>query len=158
MRPRRVLLLTVLAISTLAFVMPTSSSADTIGDVGVTTDLIGILGGINLPQVNVPQDIDPEATQPADQGTTAPQETTPQQQPASHAASYYCRGESKRRPRGHRRSPFSQCVSAMSKLSSGSETSPAAACHGLSHKRPAGRRSPFAICVAGGKQLLADKG
>jgi hypothetical protein len=160
MRRSRALLLTVLVLSAAAAAIgPASASSQTIGDVGVTTDLIGILGGLTLPQLNVPENTDPGATPPAgqDNGTTAPQNTTPQQPPAAHAPGYYCKGESKRHVKGRKRTPFSQCVTAMSKLSDGSATSPAGACRYLSRKHAAGRKSPFAICVAGGKRLLADK-
>src|SRR4051794_11879802 len=79
--------------------------------------------------------------------------------PANAAASTACSSES--RKKAHGKSPFAQCVSALKKLGSGKATSPAAACKGLSKKRPKvkgkhkGKRakSPYALCVAAAAKL-----
>jgi hypothetical protein len=72
----------------------------------------------------------------------------------------YCRGESHKRVRG-RESPFTKCLTAMATLASASltqkKTTPAKACKALSRRPLAGRRkTPYALCVAGGKKLLHD--
>lgn len=94
-------------------------------------------------------------------GPAAAQGTTdPQSRPADavHPAAYYCRGESKRHVRGQKRTPFSQCVSAMVKLRNGSATSAAGACRALSRRHANGmKRTPYAVCVAGAKRLLAER-
>jgi hypothetical protein len=160
----RVLLAIATATSALAFVAAEASAQDgTLGGLDATTTLIGILGGINLPQVNVPDGSDPtNTTQTTTGGTNTTPTTTPTQPttqpPTTHALGYYCKGESKRHVHGQKRTPFSQCVSAMAKLKNGSSTSATAACRSLSHRHLKGAKStPYALCVAGGKKLLADK-
>src|SRR4051812_43887035 len=93
-------LLAIAAASSVLAIAPTAASAGdgTLGGLIGTTDLIGILGGINLPQINVPQGTDPTATDPTQGGTntTTPTPTpTPQgtQQPVlTHSLGYYCKG------------------------------------------------------------------
>ncbi|HEX6713530.1 MAG TPA: hypothetical protein VF066_09090 [Thermoleophilaceae bacterium] len=163
MRPSiRHLLAVAAAVSAFAAVSAEAWAQDgTLVGLGDTTTLIGVLGGINLPQVDVPDGADPTATTPAQGGTTT---TTTPEQPAAqpketHALGYYCKGESKRHVHGQKKTPFSQCVSAMAKLSKGTTDSPKAACKGLSRRRVSGaKRTPYALCVDGGKKLLADKG
>jgi hypothetical protein len=161
--PSRVWLATAAVISLLAILTAEASAQDgTLGGLEGTTTLIGVLGGLNLPQINVPDGVDPTNTTQT-QGTntaTTPAPTQPAAQPPkTHALGYYCKGESKRHVHGgQKRTPFSQCVSAMAKLSKGSSSSPGDACKGLSHRHVSGAKStPYALCVAGGKQLLADK-
>lgn len=84
--------------------------------------------------------------------------------PKGHAYGYYCKGVSKKRVKGQKGTPFSQCVKAMKKLDAGKTKSPAKACKGMSKKKPAktkgsNRRgkSPYAKCVSGAKKLLKDK-
>jgi hypothetical protein len=135
-----------------------AAPAQDLGDVLGTTILNGILTGIALPQVPVPdptaQGGDP-AQQPA---PTQPQpQTTPA--PVTHGPSYYCRGESKRHVRGFKGTPFRRCVQGLTRLQNGQASSPAEACRSLSRKRfPGMKRTPYAVCVAGGRQLLADRG
>jgi hypothetical protein len=159
-------LLAIAATSSLLAIASTAASADdgTLGGLIGTTDLIGILGGINLPQINVPDGTDPTATDPAQGGTNttttpAPTSEGTEQPVLTHSLGYYCKGESKRRVSGQTRTPFSKCVAAMRKLAHGSSSSAQAACRGLPRRRVSGaRRSAYAICVAGGKQLLSDLG
>jgi hypothetical protein len=149
----------VLAVATttaLLGVFAPAASAQELGDVLGTTILNGILTGITLPQVPIP---DPELD-----GTQQTQQTQPQTQtettpaPVAHAASYYCKGESKRRVRGFKNTPFSSCVKAMRQLQNGSASSPAEACASVTRRRfPGMKRTPFAVCVAGGRALLADR-
>jgi hypothetical protein len=69
----------------------------------------------------------------------------------------YCQGESKKHVAGQTGTPFSQCVTAMAKLASGSANSPKAACAALSKKHVAGQRgTPYSLCVAGAAKLLND--
>lgn len=154
-------LLAIAAVSAFATVAAQAWAQDgTLVGLGDTTTLIGVLGGINLPQVDVPDGADPEATPPGQSGTDT---TTTPEQPAAqpkttHSLGYYCRGESKRHVHGKKQTPFSQCRSAMAKLSNGTSSSPKAACKGLSRRHVSGAKStPYALCVEGGKKLLADK-
>jgi hypothetical protein len=69
----------------------------------------------------------------------------------------YCQGESKTHVAGQRGTPFSQCVTAMAKLASGTTSSPRTACAPLSKQHVAGQRgTPFSQCVAAGAKLLKD--
>ena len=84
--------------------------------------------------------------------------------PKGHAYGYYCKGASKKHVKGQKGTPFSQCVKAMKALDKGKATSPKKACKGLSKKKLAkvkgsNRRgkTPYAICVSGGKKLLQEK-
>ncbi len=84
--------------------------------------------------------------------------------PQGHAYGYYCQGVSKKKVKGQKGTPFSQCVKAMKALDSGKAKTPAKACKGLSKKKPkkvkgSNRRgkSPYAKCVSGAKKLLKDK-
>src|SRR4051794_20593647 len=166
MRASLRLLLAMVAASSVFAIASTAAWADdgTLGGLIGTTDLIGILGGINLPQINVPDGTDPTATDPAQGGTNTT--TSPPPTPAgteqpvlTHSLGYYCKGESKRHVSGQKRTPFSQCVAAMAKLANGSSSSATAACRSLPRRRVSGaRRTPYAICVAGGKSLLTDLG
>jgi hypothetical protein len=159
-------LLAIAAASSVLAILPAAAPAQdgTLGGLLGTTDLAGILGGINLPQVLVPDGTDPTATNPSQGGTNttttpAPAPATTPQPATTHPPGYYCKGELKRHVDGQKRTPFSQCVTAMGKLSDGTSSSPSAACRGLSHRRVSGARStPYALCVTGGKKLLADLG
>ena len=84
--------------------------------------------------------------------------------PQGNAYGFYCKGVSKKKVKGQKGTPFSQCVKAMKALDSGKAKTPAKACKGLSKKKPAkvkgsNRRgkSPYAKCVSGAKKLLKDK-
>jgi hypothetical protein len=173
MRPFLRFRLTIAAACSVLVILPAAAWADdgTLGGLIGTTNLIGTLGGINLPQIGLPDGIDPTATDPTQSGTNtttttapAPTSTTTTQENTpkpvlTHALGYYCKGESKRHVKGQKRTPFSQCVTAMGKLSKGSSSSATAACRGLPRRRVSGARStPYALCVAGGKNLLADLG
>src|SRR3954452_16493587 len=158
MRASLRLLLAMVAASSVFAIASTAAWADdgTLGGLIGTTDLIGILGGINLPQINVPQGTDPTATDPTQGGTntTTPTPQDAQQPVLTHSLGYYCKGELKRHVHGQKRTPFNQCVTAMSTLANGSSTSASTACRSLSRRRVGGgRRTPYALCVAGGKQL-----
>ena len=66
----------------------------------------------------------------------------------------YCQNQSKRHVAGQNGTPFSQCVTAMAKLASGSTSSPKAACATESKKHVAGKPgTPFSVCVAAGAKL-----
>jgi hypothetical protein len=67
----------------------------------------------------------------------------------------YCQNQSKAHVAGQKGTPFSQCVTAMAKLASGSTASPQAACATMSKKHVAGQPgTPFSNCVASGAKLL----
>jgi hypothetical protein len=78
--------------------------------------------------------------------------------PKGRALGFYCAGESKKRVKGLKGTPFSRCVTAMSKLDTKKAKTPVAACKGLPKKKAKGmKKSPYAVCVSGGTQLLADR-
>jgi hypothetical protein len=111
-----------------------------------------------------PADTPPENTPPENQGTENKPETPgPRAGLPAKAKAYgrYCKGESKKRSdaaEGTKGTPFSQCVTAMSKLATGKTSSPRVACKELSKKREAGQHgTPFSLCVAGGAKLLREQ-
>src|SRR3954471_4741551 len=134
----------------------TAASAQTIGDVLGTTILNDTLTQITLPNLTS-QIPDPESdTQTQTQQTTATKPTT-SPAPSGRALGYYCRAESKKHTAA-KKTPFAQCVDAMRSLRTGKMSSASKACAALSHKRvPGKKQSPFALCVSGGKQLLAER-
>jgi hypothetical protein len=73
----------------------------------------------------------------------------------------YCKEQSKKRSdaaEGTKGTPFSQCVTAMAKLATGSTASPRVACKELSKKHEDGEEgTPFSRCVAGGAKLLRQQ-
>jgi hypothetical protein len=67
----------------------------------------------------------------------------------------YCQNQSKTHVEGQTGTPFSQCVTAMAKLASGTTSSPTVACKTLSKEHVAGQNgTPFSRCVAAGAKLL----
>ena len=77
--------------------------------------------------------------------------------PKGRALGFYCKGESKKRVKGLKGTPFSHCVTAMSRLKGKKANSPAKACRGLPKTKVKGmKKTPYALCVSGGKNLLAD--
>ena len=81
-----------------------------------------------------------------------------QYKPAGHAYGFFCQSESKTHVAGTPGTPFSKCVTAMAKLSSGATTSPATACAGQSKKHVAGKPgTPFSLCISAGAKLLKTK-
>lgn len=70
-----------------------------------------------------------------------------------------CRGESKKHVKGQSGTPFSQCVKAMHKVTSGQAHSPGQACKGLSKKHVSGMKgTPYSQCVVAAAHLLGNKG
>jgi hypothetical protein len=70
----------------------------------------------------------------------------------------YCKDQSKKHVEGQKGTPFSQCVTAMAKLASGSTTSPRTACKTESKKHVEGEKgTPFSKCVSAGAKLLKDQ-
>jgi hypothetical protein len=70
----------------------------------------------------------------------------------------YCQNQSKTHVAGQKGTPFSQCVTAMAKLATGTSSSPTAACSTMSKKHVAGEKgTPFSRCVAAGAKLLKDQ-
>ena len=77
--------------------------------------------------------------------------------PKGNAYGWYCRNESKNHAPGQKGTPFSQCVTAMAKLKSGTTHSPAAACANLSKAHTPGQHgTPFSRCVAAAAKRLKD--
>jgi hypothetical protein len=79
---------------------------------------------------------------------------------AAKAKAYgvYCQNQSKKHVAGQKGTPFSQCVTAMAKLATGTTTSPKVACASMSKKHVAGQKgTPYSRCVAAGAKLLKDE-
>lgn len=69
-----------------------------------------------------------------------------------------CDKESKKHVAGQKGTPFSQCVTAMAKLATGTTTSPAKACAALSKKHVAGQKgTPYSQCVSAAARLKGAK-
>lgn len=99
------------------------------------------------PDNQTPQPVAPAPSAPLPTGTAgaAARGRTP---------AYYCRALSKRRVRGHKRTPFAECVSALRRVNRGNVT-PSSACRPLSHRKRRGqRRSDYAACLSAGKLLV----
>jgi hypothetical protein len=83
----------------------------------------------------------------------------PNASPGAKAKAYgrFCQGESKKHVRGQKGTPFSQCVTAMAKLATGTTTNPARACAPLSRKHVAGQTgTPYSRCVAAAAKLRGN--
>jgi hypothetical protein len=92
----------------------------------------------------------------ASTGTTG---TTTTGAPPSGAKAYgrLCQSESKHHVAGQKGTPFSQCVTAMAKLASGSTSNPAKACAKESKHHVAGQKgTPFSQCVKAAAKLLGE--
>ncbi len=70
----------------------------------------------------------------------------------------FCQNQSKTHVAGQSGTPFSQCVTAMAKLASGSTSSPRTACATMSKQHLASQKgTPFSNCVAAGAKLLKNQ-
>jgi hypothetical protein len=70
----------------------------------------------------------------------------------------YCKSESKRHVSGQKGTPFSQCVTAMAKLTTGQTISARTACKGESKKHVSGQKgTPFSQCVSAAAKLEAHE-
>jgi hypothetical protein len=95
------------------------------------------------------------ASSPSDTGQPGPSASLPAK---AKAYGRYCQNQSKKHIAGQKGTPFSQCVTAMAKLGTGSTTSPKTACAAMSKKHVPGKKgTPFSNCVSGGAKLLKDK-
>lgn len=92
---------------------------------------------------------------PSDDGQPGPSATLPTK---AKAYGHYCQNQSKKHVAGQKGTPFSQCVTAMAKLASGTTASPRTACASMSKKHVQGQKgTPFSNCVSSGAKLLKDK-
>ena len=74
------------------------------------------------------------------------------------AYGHYCQGESKKHVDGQKGTPFSQCVTAMAKLSNGSSDNPAKVCQAESKEHVKGEKgTPFSRCVSAAAKLQSDQ-
>jgi hypothetical protein len=76
------------------------------------------------------------------------------------APGQYCKGLSKKKIPGQKKSPFAQCTSAMAKLSKNPGLAPSKACNALkktkkAKARPAAKKA-YRACVKAGKRLEQD--
>lgn len=74
------------------------------------------------------------------------------------AYGFRCQGMDKKKEPGETgKTDFAECVTGMAKLAVGSVDTPKQACSNLSKKHVKGqKRSPYAVCVSGGQDLLQD--
>jgi hypothetical protein len=92
---------------------------------------------------------------PNDAGQPGPSASLPAK---AKAYGRYCQGQSKKHVVGQKGTPFSQCVTAMAKLASGTTSSPRTACATMRKKHVPGQKgTPFSNCVSSGAKLLKDK-
>jgi hypothetical protein len=60
--------------------------------------------------------------------------------------------------RGFKGTPFQQCVAAMKQLKGSEGVSPTKACASVTKRHfPGMKRTPYAVCVSGGRALVADR-
>jgi hypothetical protein len=74
------------------------------------------------------------------------------------AYGFHCQGTDKKKDPGETgKTDFAKCVTDMARLAVGSADSPKQACSNLSKKHVKGeKRTPYAVCVSGGSDLLQD--
>jgi len=95
------------------------------------------------------------ANRPSDTGQPGPGASLPAK---AKAYGRYCQNQSKTHVADQKGTPFSQCVTAMAKLASGSTASPKTACAAMSKQHVAGQKgTPFSNCVAAGAKLLKNQ-
>jgi hypothetical protein len=95
------------------------------------------------------------ANKPSNPGPPAPGASLPAK---AKAYGRFCQNQSKTHVAGQKGTPFSQCVTAMAKLASGSTSSPTTACATLSKQHVAGQKgTPYSNCVADAAKLLKDQ-
>jgi hypothetical protein len=69
----------------------------------------------------------------------------------------YCRGFSKKHVKGQKGTPFSQCVTAMAKATTGQTTTAKVACKGLSKEHVRGQKGTlFSRCVVAAAQAKKE--
>src|SRR4051812_27768778 len=71
----------------------------------------------------------------------------------------YCKGMSKKKIAGQKKSPFAQCVTAMAKLDKKPALAPSQACAGLKKSKKSAKKAAskaFKQCVKAGKKLKLD--
>src|SRR6185437_9711697 len=95
---------------------------------------------------------------PSNHGTThKPSTPGPNASPSAKAKAYgkNCQHQSKTHVAGTPGTPFSKCVTDLSKLATGSTNNPRTACKDESKKHVAGSPgTPFSLCVSSGAKLL----
>jgi len=95
------------------------------------------------------------ANRPSDTGQPGPGASLPAK---AKAYGRYCQNQSKTHVADQKGTPFSQCVTAMAKLASGSTASPKTACAAMSKQHVSGQKgTPFSNCVAAAAKLLKDQ-
>jgi hypothetical protein len=81
------------------------------------------------------------------------------------APGQYCKGISKKKIPGQKKTPFAQCVTAMAKINKKSSLSPSKVCAGIktikgkknkTKKNKTKAKKAFGQCVKGGKKLKLD--
>ena len=92
-------------------------------------------------------------------GSTGVTGTTGSTTHNGNAYGVLCANESKTHIDGQKGTPFSQCVTALAKLSGGATTNPAKACAAESKKHVKGTKgTPFSRCVSAAAKLRGEHG
>jgi FlaG/FlaF family flagellin (archaellin) len=94
----------------------------------------------------------PQASEKATPGPNASAESK------RKAYGKFCQDQSKKRVKGQKGTPFSQCVTAMAKAAKSESTSPREACKGMSKKHVNGEKgTPFSRCVVAAAKLKREQ-
>ncbi len=118
--------------------------------------LSGALALMLAPSVALAQGVDygPAPEHPA-HPTPGPKAGLPEK---AKAYGVYCRGFSKKHVAGAKGTPFSACVTAMARATTGDQTSPREACRGFGRKHsPGAKGTPFSRCVVAAAQAKKDQ-
>jgi hypothetical protein len=111
----------------------------------------GLAGGVPDNGTSANSHAQSHATPTTPTTTSATTPTTPSQ---AKAYGVLCNKESKKHVAGQKGTPFSQCVTALTKLANGESKSPAKACAKESKKHVAGQKgTPFSQCVSAAAKL-----
>jgi hypothetical protein len=97
----------------------------------------------------------PASTHSAKPTTPGPNASLPEK---AKAYGVFCKKESKKHVAGQKGTPFSQCVTALAKVATGTTTNTKKACSALSKKHIAGQKgTPFSQCVTAAAKLQASQ-
>jgi hypothetical protein len=71
----------------------------------------------------------------------------------------YCKGESKKKRAGQKKSDFALCVNRIAKLNKNNDLTAAQVCKGMDKKKHHGqKRSAYSLCISGAKKAKNDLG
>jgi len=128
------------------------------------TALFTVIGATALltaaPALAVSSNANSHATENASTHSAKPATPGPKASLPEKAKAYgvFCNKESKKHVAGQKGTPFSQCVTALAKVATGTTTNTKKACSTLSKKHIAGQKgTPFSQCVTAAAKLQASQ-